>query len=60
MGTYNAAVGCDAGEEDDHAIGADIDFGVGFAHGEGVGAFGEDLVGEEIVACDAVSCIHIR
>ena len=50
LGPHFSAEGGDAGEKDDHAVGADVDFGVGFAEGEGVGAFGDEFVGHGVVA----------
>jgi hypothetical protein len=40
-----APVGRYAGEEDDHAVGADVGLGVCVAEGERVSGFGEELVG---------------
>ena len=44
------AVGRDACEEEDHAVCADVNVGVSFTHGEGVGRFREEFVGHLVVA----------
>ena len=46
----HAAVGREAGEEDEHAVGADVVGGVGVAEGQGVGGFGKQFVREEVVS----------
>lgn len=43
------AKGRDGGEEDEHAVCADVGGGGGVAEGEGVCGFGEEFVGEEVV-----------
>jgi hypothetical protein len=49
-GTYNAAIWRDAREENEHAIYANVGCGAGVAHGQDVLSFGEQFVGEEVVA----------
>ena len=51
-GPHVGAEGGDAGEEDDHSVGADVGLRVGVAHGEGVGGFGDELVCHLVVACE--------
>lgn len=49
-GPHVCAVGGDGCEEDQEAVGADVDGGVGGAQGEGVRGGGEERVREEVVA----------
>lgn len=48
--TYNASIRCYAGEENEHAICADVDGRIGVAKWKGVCGFGEEFVGEKVVS----------
>jgi hypothetical protein len=48
--TYNTTVWRDAGEEYEHAVCANVGFGIGVAHGQSVDGFGEEFVSEEVVS----------
>lgn len=49
-GPHSSAEGRDGREEDEEAVGANVDLWVGFAHAKRVGGFGEELVREKVVA----------